>query len=216
LPELIWSAQEKAAPADRGVLMRALPTLVRRIREGIAVLGLPAAESQAALDQLAAVHMDVLGQRVPPGGKSMSLDWLHVHFAPLQAATAPAAAAAPLSAGALASALAEMDVPAVVHSEPVWRDAMAVDEDWLAQARPGASFETMVDGRFMVVRLETVNADQSAFVFSTPAPALPLVYRKNALLAAMHTGALRPVEYAPLFQRAVSSAMAGLGAPAPT
>jgi hypothetical protein len=215
LPELIWSAQEKAAPADRGVLMRALPTLVRRIREGIAVLGLPAAEAQAALDQLAAVHMDVLGQRVPPGGKSMSLDWLHVHFAPLQAATAPAAAAEPLSAAALEAALAGMAMPAVVHSEPVWRDAMAVDEDWLAQARPGARFETLVDGRFMVVRLETVNADQSAFIFSTPAPALPLVYRRNALLAAMHTGALRPVEYAPLFQRAVSSAMAGLGAPAP-
>jgi hypothetical protein len=216
LPELVWSAQEKAAPADRSVLMRALPTLVRRIREGIAVLGLPAAESQAALDQLAAVHMDVLGQRVPPGGKSMSLDWLHVHFAPLQAAATPTGAvAAPLSAAALTAALASHGVPAVVHSEPVWRDPRAVDEDWLAQARPGASFETQVDGRFLVVRLETVNADQSAFVFSTPAPALPLVYRRNALLAAMHTGALRPVEYAPLFQRAVSSAMAGLGAQAP-
>jgi len=215
LPELIWSAQEKAAPADRSVLMRALPTLVRRIREGIAVLGLPDTASQAALDQLAAVHMDVLGQRIAPGGRSMSLDWLHVHFAPLQAAAAPAAAAAPLSATALAAALAGMDVPAVVYGEPVWRDAMAVDEDWLAQARPGARFETLVDGRLMVVRLETVNADQSAFIFSTPAPGLPLVYRRNALLAAMHTGALRPVEYAPLFQRAVSSAMAGLGAPAP-
>lgn len=215
LPELIWSAQEKAAPADRSVLMRALPTLVRRVREGIALLGLSSAAAQAALDQLAAVHMDVLGQRVAPGGRSMSLDWLHVHFAPLQAAAAPSAEAAPLSAAALEAALDSQGMPAVVHSEPVYRDAMAVDEDWLGQTRPGAHFETLVDGRFLVVRLETVNADQSAFVFSTPAPALPLVYRKNALLAAMHTGTLRPVEYAPLFQRAVSASMAAIGADAP-
>ena len=92
---------------------------------------------------------------------------------------------------------------------------MAADANWLLGARPGATFETLVDGRLTVVRLETVNADQSAFVFSTPAPALPLVFRRNALLAGMHSGAIRPVEYAPLFQRAVSSAMAGLGAPAP-
>ncbi|WP_332879237.1 DUF1631 family protein [Massilia sp. S19_KUP03_FR1] len=215
LPELIWSAQEKAAPADRSVLMRALPTLVRRVREGIALLGLSPAAAQAALDQLAAVHMDVLGQRVAPGGRSMSLDWLHVHFAPLQAAAAPSTQAEPLSAAALEAALAGQGLSAVVHSEPVYRDAMAVDEDWLGQARPGARFETLVDGRFMVVRLETVDAEQSAFIFSTPVPALPLVYRRNALLAAMHTGTLRPVEYAPLFQRAVSASMAGLGALAP-
>ena len=216
LPELVWSAQEKATPADRSFLMRALPDLVRRIREGIALLDLPAAESKAALDQLAEVHMDVLGQRVPPGGRSMSLDWLHVHFAPLRAVATPAStAAAVLSSADLEAALAGQGVPAVVHSEPAWRDPMAADANWLLGARPGATFETLVDGRLTVVRLETVNADQSAFVFSTPAPALPLVFRRNALLAGMHSGAIRPVEYAPLFQRAVSSAMAGLGAPAP-
>lgn len=216
LAELVWSAQEKAAPAERTVLMRALPGLVRRIRAGIALLGLSAEQSQAALDQLAAVHMDVLGQRVPAGGRSMSLDWLHVHFASLQKSAAPANQAAAPTPGALEAALAEQSLRAVVHSEPVWRDPLAVDEDWLTQARPGARFATLVEGHLMVARLETVSADQSTFVFSTPAPALPVVYRKNALLAAMHSGALRPVEYAPLFQRAVSAAMAGLGAQAPT
>lgn len=215
LPELIWSAQAKTTPADRSVLMRALPDLVRRIREGIAVLGLSPAEAKAALDQVAAVHMDVLGQRVAPGGVSTSLDWLHVHFAPLGTASTTPAGPAVLPAAALEAALSSQGVPAVVHSEPAWRDASPVDEEWLLRARPGASFETLIGQRFVVVRLETVNADQSVFVFSAPAPILPLVYRRHALLAAMHSGALRPVEYAPLFERAVSAAMAGLAAPAP-
>ena len=66
-----------------------------------------------------------------------------------------------------------------------------------------------------VVRLETVSADQSIFVFSAPDPALPLVYRRNALLSAMHAHAIRPADYAPLFDRAVNAAMAGLGTAAP-
>jgi hypothetical protein len=211
LPELIWSAQAKTAPADRSVLMRALPGLVGRVRAGIALLGLPETTSKAALDQLAAVHMDVLGQRMAPG-RPTSLDWLHVHFAPLNAAAAaPPALAAVLPPDALAAQLAAQGLRAVVHGEPAWRDALPVDAEWLVRARPGATFDTLIDGRFVVVRLESVNADQSLFVFSTPA--LPLVYRKNAMLAAMHTGTLRPVEYAPLFERAVSAAMARLGAP---
>jgi len=216
LPELIWSTQAKTAPADRSVLMRALPDLVRRVREGIALLGLAEPEAKAALDQLAGVHMDVLGQRVPAGKPSTSLDWLHVHLAPLTAAgTAPAAGAAQLSADALEAVLEKQGLRAGVYGEPARHDPMPVDAEWMGRARAGASFETMIDGRLAVVRLESVSADQSLFVFSTPAPALPLVYRKSALLAAMHAGAIRPVEYAPLFERAVSANMAGLGAQAP-
>jgi hypothetical protein len=207
LPELIWSAQAKTSPADRSVLMRALPELVRRIRDGIALLGLPAAESKAALDQVAAVHMDVLGGRMP-AGPSTSLDWLHVHFAPLSAGGA-AAAIAPLPAAAMEAVLAKHGTRAVVFSDPAYREPLPADTEWLARARPGASFETLIESRVAVVRLESVSADQSIFVFSAPAPALPLVYRRNALLSAMHAGAIRPVEYAPLFDRAVSAAMAG-------
>lgn len=211
LPELVWSAQAKATPADRSVLMRSLPDLVRRIREGIMLLGLPAEGSKAALDQLVDIHMDVLGQRIPPGGRSTSLDWLHVHFA--QLGVAAAAPAAPMGAEALEAMLARQGLRAMVHDQPEQGASLPLDAEWLAQARPGASFKMEFDGSFVVVRLETVSADKSTFIFSTPTPAPPLVCRQNALLAAMHSGALRPVEYAPLFERAVSSVMAGLGTP---
>ncbi|MDQ2823681.1 MAG: DUF1631 domain-containing protein [Pseudomonadota bacterium] len=211
LPELVWSAQAKTTPADRSVLMRSLPDLVRRIREGILLLGLPAEGSKAALDQLVDIHMDVLGQRIAPGGRSTSLDWLHVHFS--QLGVAAAAPAAPLPAAAIEAVLARQGLRAMVHDQPEQRDPAPIDAEWLAGARPGAGYEMEFDGSFVVVRLETASADKSTFIFSTPAPAPPLVCRQNAFLAAMHTGALRPVEYAPLFERAVSSVMSGLGTP---
>lgn len=221
LPELIWSAQAKASAADRSVLMRALPELVRRIRAGVALLGLPPAQANAALDQLVAIHMDVLGQRIAAGGLSTGLDWLHVHFSPLQqAGSVPAASAGgagaggqgaqPLAPEALGAALARQGIDAVVQGEPASRDARPVDQEWLLRARAGASYEALIDGNFVIVRLETVSADRSLFIFSTPT--LPWVYRRHALLAALETGSLRAVEYAPLFERAVSAAMTGLGA----
>lgn len=214
LPELVWSAQEKATPADRAQLVRTLPDLVRRIREGVETLGLPAADAKAALDQLVAVHMDVLGQRMAPGGLSTSLDWLRVHFAAFSAAGVPAAGE-PVPAAVLADAFKARGLAALLHADPAVRAAQPADAPWLAQARPGASYEALVDGKFCAVRLHAVSAGQSAYVFSGPAnDSTPLVFRQAALLAALDAGTVRPLEYAPLFERAVTAVMAGLGAQA--
>ncbi|MFL6708612.1 MAG: DUF1631 family protein [Massilia sp.] len=210
LPELIWSAQQKTTPADRAALLRTLPDLVRRVREGIELLGLPPQESQAALDQLVAVHMDVLGNRIAPGGPSMGLDWLRLHFGQF-AATGTASAAAPLPRAEIERALAAHGVRATLYTEPAQRTATSSDKAWLAQARPGAACEAMIDGSFVAVRLAAVNAHHSAFVFSTLETAPPLVYQKAAMLAAIDGGVLRPLESASLFERAVGSVMAAGG-----
>ncbi len=211
LPELIWSAQEKATPADRAALVRTLPDLVRRVRGGLELLGMSPPESKAALDKLVAVHMDVLGKRIAPGTPSMGLDWLRLHFARFDAA-GTLSARAPVASAELEAALAARGLRATLYSAPALHQAMPVDGEWLMRARPGAGFEAMVDSSFVAVRLVAVSAHHAAFVFSMPEPAAPLVYKKAALLAAMHGGTLRPVEYAPLFERAVSSVMAGTGA----
>jgi hypothetical protein len=211
LPELIWSAQEKATPADRAALMRTLPDLVRRVREGLDLLGMSPPESKAALDQLVAVHMDVLGKRIAAGAPSMGLDWLRLHFAQFTAAGAQTDSA-PVARAELEAALAARGLRATLYSEPVSHAPLPVDGEWLMRARPGAGFEAMVDASFVAVRLVAVSAHHAAFVFSMPEAAPPLVYKKAALLAAMHGGTLRPVEYAPLFERAVGSVMAGAGA----
>ena len=212
LPELIWSAQQKTTPADRAALLRMLPDLVRRVREGLELLGLPPQASQAALDQLVAVHMDVLGNRIAPGGPSMGLDWLRLHFDQFTA-TGTASASAPLPRADIERALAAQGVRATLFTEQAQRAPVPGDKASLALARPGAGFEAMVDGGFVAVRLLAVNAHHSAFVFSMQGSTPPLVYQKAAMLAAMDGGVLRPVEPAPLFERAFGAAMAGGGLP---
>jgi hypothetical protein len=193
--------------------MRTLPDLVRRVREGLDLLGMSPPESKAALDQLVAVHMDVLGKRIAPGMPSMGLDWLRLHFAQFTAAGV-SSASAPVAPAQIEAALAARGLRATLYSGPALREPLPVEGEWLVRARPGAGFEAMVDGTFVAVRLVAVSAHHTAFVLSMPEPAPPLVYRKAALLAAMHDGTLRPVEYAPLFERAVGSVMAGVGSQA--
>jgi hypothetical protein len=54
-----------------------------------------------------------------------------------------------------------------------------------------------------------VAARNAGFMFTAPEQSTPLVYSRAALLTAMRDGSLRPVEYSPLFERAVESLMTG-------
>jgi hypothetical protein len=213
LPELIWSAQEKATPEDRNALMKLLPALVPRVREGLALIGLPEAQSKAALDQLVAVHMDVLGNKLAPAATRLNLEELRAHFAGFGAAreTALARSGAPGPAGRddIEAALGKRGLQATLVTEPKEIEPQYAHEAWLEFARPGAAFEQLVHDSYVPVRLCAVSKRATAYVFSIPGQAAPTIYLHAALLAAMQAGTLRSLEYAPLFDRAVESLMAG-------
>jgi len=63
--ELLWSLQTPDHPHSRQRLIALLPGLLKRLRSGIALIALPAAEEQAVLDELMALHAKALrpGQR---------------------------------------------------------------------------------------------------------------------------------------------------------
>lgn len=219
LPELIWSAQEKALPEDRIGLMKLLPALVPRVREGLALIGMDEVASKAALDQLVDIHMDVLGNKVPPSARPMTLDELRAHFAGFgaerdRALAAADAEAAPARAD-LERALAARNLQANLVTEPSTIAPQDAHEAWLAWARPGAAFELLVHETYVPVRLCAVSQRGSAYVFAIPGQAAPTIYLRAGLLAAMQAGILRSLEYAPLFERAVESLMAGAESLAP-
>jgi hypothetical protein len=213
LPELIWSAQAKAAPEDRNALMKLLPALVPRVREGLALIGLPDEQSKAALDQLVAIHMDVLGNKLPPAATRLNLEELRTHFAGFGAAREAALARGgerqPAARDDIEAALAKRGLRATLVTEPKQIEPQYAHEAWLAFARPGAAFEQLVHDNYVPVRLSAVSQQDSAYVFSIPGQAAPTIYLRAALLAAMQAGTLRSLEYAPLFDRAVESLMAG-------
>ncbi len=212
LPELIWSAQEKPTPEERNTLMKLLPVLVPRVREGLALIGLPEAQSKAALDQLVAIHMDVLGNKLPPASGRKDLEQLRTHFAGFGAAREEALAhgpAQPPGREDIESALSKRSLHATLVTEPNTIEPQFAHDAWLAFARPGAAFEQLVHDNYVPVRLCAVSKSGSAYVFSIPGQAAPTIYLRAALLAAMQAGTLRSLEYAPLFDRAVESLMTG-------
>jgi hypothetical protein len=212
LPELLWSAQEKTTPEDRSVLMKMLPDLVKRVREGMSAIALPEAPSKAAFDRLVAVHMDVLGNKQVAARKQMTLEQFREHFRNF--AIDPVYPSADGKDGwvgkfELEAALKEHAVDAVLHAKAAARLPQASDADWLAWARPGAGFEIRLDGRYESALLCTVSAGGSAFLFSIANQKTQAIYLRGPLLEGLENSTLRPLEYAPLFDRAVESLMAG-------
>ena len=211
LPELLWSAQEKTTPDDRTALMRMLPALVKRVREGMASISLPEAPSKAAFDRLVAVHMDVLGNKQEHARRLMSLDGFRQHFAgfSIDAVVPSADSEHWVGKFELEAALARRGVAAIVHAKAAARLARTSDADWLSWARPGTGFELKVEGRYRAALLCAVSAGGGAFVFRVAEEEQQVIFLRAPLLEAMELGNLRPLEPAPLFDRAVESLMAG-------
>ncbi|MES2018329.1 MAG: DUF1631 family protein [Pseudomonadota bacterium] len=215
LPELLWSAQEKTTPEDRSALMRMLPELVRKVREGMAAIALPEAPSKAAFDRLVAVHMDVLGNKQEPARRQMTLEQFRGHFEHFVIDPVYSSADGKdswLGKFELEAALARHAVTVDLHARAATRMPQASDADWLAWARPGAGFEIKVEGSYRAALLCNVGGGVSAFLFSIAQQENQAIYLRGPLLEELENSTLRPLEYAPLFDRAVESLMAGAAA----
>lgn len=70
--DLLWSLQTPDHPQSRQRLLGLLPTLLQRLRAGMALIALPAAEQQAALDQLMVVHTEALRPGTRGGAEALT------------------------------------------------------------------------------------------------------------------------------------------------
>ena len=192
--------------------MRMLPELVRKVREGMAAILLPEAPSKAAFDRLVAVHMDVLGNKQEPARIPLTLAQFREHFRDFTIeAAAPAVAGKDTWLGKfeLEAALARHGVELDLHARAAARLPQASDADWLAWARPGVGFEVKIDGRYHAALLCHVGVGVSAFLLRVAGQEKYAIYLRGPLLEGLENSILRPLEYAPLYDRAVESLMSG-------
>ena len=68
--ELLWSLQLPDHPQSRQRLLNVLPSMLQRLRAGMALVNLPAAEQVHVLDELMAIHTESLR----PGGRDADAD----------------------------------------------------------------------------------------------------------------------------------------------
>lgn len=210
LADLVWTSQEKTTLEDRAIMVSMLPGMVKKVREGLAAVGMGEQAAKAALDRLVMVHMDVLGQRQPPLRRPLTLEQLRTHFAAFDSAPAAGGDAVGIGHDQLQAALVQRAIRADLYTDPGKRAGHAADEkEWLEMALPGAGFEMALDGRYVPARLSAVSPRGSLYLFSVKGQAAPAIFTRDALLGAMHDETLRTVEHAPVFERAVESLMAG-------
>ena len=212
LPDLLWSAQAKVTPEERSAMMRMLPELVAKVRAGMASIWLPEAPSKAAFDRLVAVHMDVLGNKQALARQPLTLDEFRTHFADFAIDTAKVAGSAKdgwIGLFELEAAMIRRDAKIKLNARSAARMPQASDAEYLAWARPGNGFEIMVDDAYCQAVLSAVTDDNSAFLFTAAKGETQVLYLRGTLLDAFETTHVRPLEFAPLFDRAVSTLMAG-------
>ncbi|HEY0588941.1 MAG TPA: DUF1631 family protein [Pseudoduganella sp.] len=214
LPELVWSAQEKILPEERAVLMKMLPALGRELRAGLATIGMSEADAQAALDQLVSLHMDVLSNNMPmPTTPRMNVAALRERFAAIDAGqpglVAPTHADALPGQAQFRAEFALHGILATVQPDPALAPVTSFEDEWLQWAQAGNGFELLSGDSYVPLRLGAVAPRNAGFLFTAQDHSTPLVYSRAALLTAMRDGSLRPVEYSPLFERAVESLMTG-------
>lgn len=207
LAELVWSAQAKVDAAEHAALIRLLPGLVKRVRQGVGRLALSEAESKATLDQLVSVHMEVMANGLLAYSDAPDLESLRRHFAPVDARVAPApSGGAWPEQGAVEAALTRHGAHASVVAKPVG----AGDDALLDGFRPGMAVEFFEGGVYESGRLVAAGGAGGAWLFTVAGRTEPLIYLRGALLAALHEDAVRTREYAPLFERAVDALTASV------
>jgi len=212
LPELVWSVQEKRDPQERTALLRLLPDLVRRLRAALQLIALPDEEAKQILDQLVVLHTSIL-RNVPDGsGKVLpSLDELRQQFARVairwtSASWALDAPPAPHDA-VIEAMCARHGVAPTLRLGAGSGTGTAADRDFLMQAfLLGTRIELhAAGGRHVAAQLVWVSTHRSLYLFRQEQGGELVLYTCTALLDALHDKSLVPLEYAPVFERAVNA-----------
>jgi hypothetical protein len=217
LPELVWSLQEKS-PQQRTVLIRLLPDLVKRLRKALEIIQLPEDDSKQILDNLVDMHTQVLRSQPKPGAPEQpSLEELRKEFARLAFSweraswemPEPPAPREDIIMEVFARHGANVDINLGLNT----LSSTAADREFLAQTYllgTRVAFRAP-DGSNIPGQLVWISTHRSLYLFKQEGKSTLAVYSPAALLEALREESIIPVEYAPVFERAVESLLFGAG-----
>ncbi len=216
LPELVWSVQEKSQQ-DRPVLMRLLPDLVKRLRKALDIIQLPDEESKQILDLLVDMHTHVLRTPAKTASAQASLDALRAEFSRLVISWDRASWELPEPPAPreemIEAIFAKHGVKAEINLGLNTVNSSAADREFLMQTYllgTRVAFRA-VDGSNIQGQLVWISTHRSLYLFKQDRKPVLVAYTPAALLEALREEIIVPVEYAPVFERAVESLLFGAG-----
>jgi len=212
LPELLWSVQEKTDPQQRAELIKLLPNLVKRLRAALHLIQLPEEECKRILDQMVELHTAVLRANGGANGKaSPTLEELNEQFSRVSIRWDRASWSLDEPpqprASVIEDVFARRDVAADLKLGVKAVTASAADRDFLAQTYLlGTRVEFRpADAVPVVGQLVWSSTHRSLYLFKRDGDGGLVLYTYASLLEALRDGTVVPVEYAPVFDRAVES-----------
>lgn len=214
LPELLWSIQEKS-PEERAALMRMLSDLVKRLRNALHLIQLPDDESKPLLDLLVEMHTQVLRATPKAGAASITLDALRQDFSRLvvhwERASWDLSEPPQVREAVIEEMLARRGIEAELNPGINTAGSAPADREFLVQTYllgTRVAFRAE-DGSNLAGQLVWVSTHRSLYLFRQEKKNALVLYTPAALLEALREEAIVPVEYAPVFERAVESLLFG-------
>lgn len=215
LPELLWSVQQPANAQERADLMKLLPGLVRRLRAALGLIQLPEDESQPMLDLLVSLHGKILRSGARKSTRTtLNLATLRQEFARItvnwERATWGLSEAPPVRESVIDDAFVRSGARAALNLE-VRAAASLADREFLTQTYLlGTRVELRGEGAPRITQLIWISTHRSLYLFRDQDDARLSVYSAAALLEALAAQSVVPLEYAPVFERAVESLLYGV------
>ena len=173
LSDLLWSAQPQLASGNRARLTRVAPLLLEKIREGLASIDYPAAESRRFIDLLVVMQQKAL---VPAGAQPapMTREELDSWFAP-----ASADGGSPWLAPGEAQESGFMETHQAADRQPLYQPTegaagVTPGADWLDAVptlgaeglQPGAWVEMLMEGQWSRLQLTWASPHGTLFMFT--------------------------------------------------
>jgi hypothetical protein len=217
LPTLIWSIQPKHQAGDRSALMRMLPNLVKQIAKAFEMIRLPEEESRQIMDLLIDLHSRVLRSVARDAPESTPLEelqhsfsrvvfsWDRVNWSNDDPPT--------IRDDIMDEVLCCYRLTPVVNFSSTSPGASLADREFLAQtyllgtkvALNVANAHADASGQGTQAQLIWISTHRSLFLFKREADGELVIYSFASLLDSLRDGSVIPVEYAPVFERAVES-----------
>ena len=211
--ELLWSVQLPDHPKSRQRLITLLPSLLKRLRAGMEMINLPAAEQEAVLDELMTIHTDALrpNTRADAGPLTPEQIVQRMRDEVLPAATGNGAFSdSVIDLASMETIPAEMmpdtSVPAGPAEDPLKRVELL---------RAGDRLRLFVQGRWSSVQLLWRSDQGLFFLFAGDAAGRTHSVTRRALERLASASLLQALEARTLVQRALDTVMREVGRPAP-
>lgn len=208
LPDLVWSVQDKPSKEERSALVGMLPTLAKRLRDGVALLQMPEDDARNALDKLVAVHTRVLRTNMEGAEPAQyNLNQLRERFS--QLSIGPELGPDVVEAKEMQSELAKHGVDIDLDLERGSPQTFETDAEWLSRMQVGILVERWSDTGYQHARLTWISKRETLYMFQLEGKTAPVVYSAVSLIKSLREGSVRLAEHAPVFERAVESLIIG-------